>query len=63
MDFLGLRTLTVTLQRSIDLVKQTKGDRDRHRKNRSADRKVLDLFCRGQTKGVFQFESPACRIC
>jgi DNA polymerase III subunit alpha len=57
MDFLGLRTLTV-LQRSIDLVKQTKGIEIDIEKVDFADRKVLDLFCRGQTKGVFQFESP-----
>jgi DNA polymerase-3 subunit alpha len=57
MDFLGLRTLTV-LQRSIDLVKQTKGVEIDIEKIDFADKKVLDLFCRGQTKGVFQFESP-----
>src|SRR3954462_15386527 len=56
MDFLGLRTLT-TLQRSIDLVKQTKNlDIDIEHVDFS-DRKVLDLFCRGETKGIFQFES------
>ena len=56
MDFLGLRTLT-TLQRSIDLVKQTKGiDIDIERID-FTDRKTLDLFCRGETKGIFQFES------
>jgi DNA polymerase-3 subunit alpha len=57
MDFLGLRTLTV-LQRSIDLVKQTKGIEIDIEKIDFTDKKVLDLFCRGQTKGVFQFESP-----
>jgi DNA polymerase III subunit alpha len=57
MDFLGLRTLTV-LQRSIDLVRQTKGIEIDIEKIDFTDRKVLDLFCRGQTKGVFQFESP-----
>jgi len=57
MDFLGLRTLTV-LQCSIDLVKQTKGIDIDIEKIDFTDRKVLDLFCRGQTKGVFQFESP-----
>jgi DNA polymerase III subunit alpha len=56
MDFLGLRTLT-TLQRSIDLVKQTKGIEIDIEKIDFTDRAVLDLFCRGQTKGVFQFES------
>src|SRR5450432_219645 len=56
MDFLGLRTLTV-LQRSIDLVKQTKGIEVDIEKIDFTDKKVLDLFCRGETRGVFQFES------
>src|SRR5205823_1785147 len=56
MDFLGLRTLT-TLQRSIDLVKQTKGVEIDIEHVDFSDRKVLDLFCRGETKGIFQFES------
>jgi DNA polymerase III subunit alpha len=56
MDFLGLRTLSV-LTRSIDLVKQTKGIEIDIEKIDITDRKVLDLFCRGETKGVFQFES------
>src|SRR6185369_9945708 len=56
MDFLGLRTLT-TLQRSIDLVKQTKGIEIDIEHIDFHDRKVLDLFCRGETKGIFQFES------
>ena len=56
MDFLGLRTLSV-LTRSIDLVKQTKGIEIDIEKIDTADRRVLDLFCRGETKGVFQFES------
>src|SRR5215218_6515824 len=56
MDFLGLRTLT-TLQRSIDLVKQTKRIQIDIEHIDFSDRKVLDLFCRGETKGIFQFES------
>ncbi|HTW94146.1 MAG TPA: DNA polymerase III subunit alpha [Tepidisphaeraceae bacterium] len=56
MDFLGLRTLTV-LQRSIELVKQTKGVEIDIEKIDFGDKKVLDLFCRGETRGVFQFES------
>jgi DNA polymerase-3 subunit alpha len=56
MDFLGLRTLT-TLQRSIDLVKQTKGIEIDIEHIDFTDRKVLDTFCRGETKGIFQFES------
>jgi DNA polymerase-3 subunit alpha len=56
MDFLGLRTLT-SLQRSIDLVMQIKGITIDIEKIDLADKAVLDLFCRGETKGVFQFES------
>jgi len=56
MDFLGLRTLT-TLQRSIDLVKQTKNIDVDIEDVDFTDRKVLDLFCRGESKGIFQFES------
>jgi len=56
MDFLGLRTLT-TLQRSIELVKQTKKIDVEIEKIDFADKNVLALFCRGETKGIFQFES------
>ena len=56
MDFLGLRTLT-TLQRSIDLVKRIKGIDIDIERSISPTGTVLDLFCRGETKGVFQFES------
>jgi DNA polymerase-3 subunit alpha len=56
MDFLGLRTLT-TLNRSIALVKQTKNIDVDIEKTDFTDSKVFELFCRGQTKGVFQFES------
>jgi len=56
MDFLGLRTLT-TLQRSIELVKQTKGIDIDIEKIDLTDKKVLEIFCRGETRGIFQFES------
>jgi len=56
MDFLGLRTLSV-LTRSVDLVKLTKGIEFDIEKIDITDQKVLSLFCRGETKGVFQFES------
>ena len=56
MDFLGLRTLTV-LRRSVDLVKQTKGIEVDIDHVPLDDQTVLDLFRRGETKGVFQFES------
>lgn len=57
MDFLGLRTLT-TLQRSIELVKSTRNLDVDIEKIDLGDKHVLQLFCRGETKGVFQFESP-----
>jgi DNA polymerase III subunit alpha len=60
MDFLGLRTLT-TLQRAVDLVKKIKAIDVDIESIDFTDRKVLDLFCRGETKGVFQFESGGMR--
>lgn len=71
MDFLGLRTLT-TLERALDLELQTRETRGGKPPPNTpmdprgridieridfADRKVLDLFCRGETRGIFQFES------
>ena len=56
MDFLGLRTLT-TLQRSIDLVRETKGIEIDIEAIPLDDQRVLDLFRRGETRGIFQFES------
>jgi DNA polymerase III subunit alpha len=58
MDFLGLRTLSV-ITRAVDLAKangKLPKDFDIEKVN-ITDRSVLDLFCRGETKGVFQFES------
>lgn len=60
MDFLGLRTLT-TLERARQLVKQTEGlDLDLEALDLS-DQKVYQLFVRGETKGIFQFESGGMR--
>ena len=56
MDFLGLRTLT-TLQRSIELVRKIKGIEVDIESIDLADKNVLALFSRGETKGIFQFES------
>jgi DNA polymerase-3 subunit alpha len=56
MDFLGLRTLT-TLQRSVELVRDIKGQEIDIEALDFADQAVLDLFRRGETRGVFQFES------
>ncbi len=60
MDFLGLRTLS-TLQRAVDLV------RERHGVELDLDDLPLDdaavfgLFQRGETRGIFQFESAGFR--
>jgi DNA polymerase-3 subunit alpha len=56
MDFLGLRTLSV-ITRAVDLVKKMKGVDVDVEKLDLTDKTVLDLFTRGETKGVFQFES------
>ena len=56
MDFLGLRTLSV-ITRAVQLVRQTRGVEVDVERLDFTDPKVLDLFCRGETKGIFQFES------
>ncbi len=60
MDFLGLRTLTV-LERARQLVKKQHGvDLDLDRIDLD-DQQVYQLFVRGETKGIFQFESGGMR--
>jgi DNA polymerase-3 subunit alpha len=56
MDFLGLRTLSV-IERAVQLVEQLHGVKIDIENIDLADRRVLDLFGCGKTKGVFQFES------
>ncbi len=58
MDFLGLRTLSV-LSKSVELAKKNgRVSRDFDiEKIDLTDERTLDLFCRGETKGIFQFES------
>ena len=56
MDFLGLRTLSV-ITRCVDLIKHNKGIDLDIEKVDITDQRVLGLFVRGETKGVFQFES------
>ncbi len=56
MDFLGLRTLTV-IENALELIKQNHGielDLDAIPED---DQKTLELFCKGQTVALFQFES------
>ena len=60
MDFLGLKTLTV-LERARQLVKKQHGiDLDLD-KIELDDQQVYQLFVRGETKGIFQFESGGMR--
>ncbi|MBN1490738.1 MAG: DNA polymerase III subunit alpha, partial [Phycisphaerae bacterium] len=60
MDFLGLVTLTM-LERARRLVKEQHGIDINLRKLDLTDQKVYALFARGETKGVFQFESGGMR--
>lgn len=60
MDFLGLRTLTI-IRDTISLIKKNHGvdiDIDSIPLN---DEKTLQLFSKGQTTGIFQFESAPMR--
>jgi DNA polymerase-3 subunit alpha len=60
MDFLGLRTLTV-LERARQLAERA---RDKHIDLEAldlTDQKVYECFVRGDTKGIFQFESDGMR--
>ena len=57
MDFLGLKTLTL-IKDTVKLVKYTKGidlDPDNFPID---DKKTYELFQRGETVGIFQYESP-----
>jgi DNA polymerase-3 subunit alpha len=60
MDFLGLRNLTI-LRKAVEMIRQTSGDEIDLLKIPLDDTAVLDLFCRGETKGIFQFESSGIR--
>jgi len=60
MDFLGLRTLS-TIERARQLVKLGKGADIDPDKIDLTDKKVLQLFAQGRTKGIFQFESSGMR--
>ena len=60
MDFLGLRTLT-TLERARQLAQRNRDVRIDFQRLDLTDQKVYELFARGQTKGIFQFESEGMR--
>ena len=59
MDFLGLRNLTV-IDKALGLI-QAKGDSIDLEKLSFNDSKVYELFSKGHTIGVFQFESSGMR--
>jgi DNA polymerase-3 subunit alpha len=56
MDFLGLRTLTI-IQRARELVRGRTGQDIDPEQLPLDDPKVYEVFCKGHTDGVFQFES------
>lgn len=60
MDFLGLRTLTV-IRDAVDLIEKNHGIKIDFNDINYEDAKVLDMFARGDTLGIFQFESGGMR--
>jgi len=56
MDILGLKTLTI-IQKTIDLVKQSRGIEVDIANVDLTDKKTFKLLAKGKTDGVFQFES------
>jgi len=60
MDFLGLRTLSI-LERARQLAERSAGKPVHITELPLDDPKVYELFARGDTKGVFQFESGGMR--
>ena len=60
MDFLGLDTLSI-IRDTIDLVKQTRGIEIDIDEIPTDDLRTYELFGRGQTTAVFQFESAPMR--
>lgn len=60
MDFLGLRNLTI-IQKCRNIIKRTKSEEIDISAIPMDDKKTYELFARGETKGVFQFESSGMR--
>ncbi len=60
MDFLGLRNLTI-LSKVVQLIEQRTGKKIDPYKFPRDDQDTFDVFCRGETKGIFQFESGGIR--
>ena len=60
MDFLGLRTLTV-IRDALKLIKDNYNKDIDFSKSNHDDPKVYEMFSRGETLGIFQFESSGMR--
>ncbi|MGC9361864.1 MAG: DNA polymerase III subunit alpha, partial [Candidatus Syntrophosphaera sp.] len=60
IDILGLKTLTL-IQKTIDLVKESQGAEIDIENLDLKDKKVYQLLSKGQTDGIFQFESEGMR--
>jgi len=60
MDFLGLRNLSI-LEKAVDHVRATTGDELDLQKIPIDDSATFEMFARGETTGVFQFESAGMR--
>ncbi|MEK6565256.1 MAG: DNA polymerase III subunit alpha, partial [Bacteroidota bacterium] len=56
MDFLGLRTLTV-IENTLDMIRTDRNETIDLNRLPDSDSKTLDVFARGQTVAIFQFES------
>lgn len=60
MDFLGLKTLSI-IKETINNIKKSKGITLNIDTIPLDDKQTFDLFCKGDTIGVFQFESDGMR--
>jgi DNA polymerase-3 subunit alpha len=60
MDFLGLRNLTI-IERTLRIIENNHGIKIDINKLDMDDQKVFDVFAKGDTTGVFQFESSGMR--
>ncbi|MBU5438440.1 DNA polymerase III subunit alpha [Tissierella sp. MSJ-40] len=60
MDFLGLRTLTV-IRDAVNLIEENHGIKIDFSNFDYDDPRVLEMFAKAETLGIFQFESPGMR--
>lgn len=56
MDFLGLKTLSI-IKDAVEIIRKSKGEDIDIEKIPFDDKETFDLFSRGDTTGIFQFES------